>query len=170
MGLLQYFYIHIDWSRTCCKTIAMFVWYRLFGAPGGPGSQFSRGDPNSGRYDHNSGESFGPSPQQYKSAKFPRPPQHYRVREDNSAELSARFDDDGSSTFDGPVDYSSHSPYRAPPSTAFSGRTAGDSQKDDINSEERQPHSFGSGYAFEFAGTDNGGETGVSAEFWWIIL
>ncbi|XP_026818667.1 cuticle protein 2-like [Rhopalosiphum maidis] len=138
---------------------------RLFGAPGGPGSQFSRGDFNGGgRFDHNSGEAFG-SPSPYKS-KYSKPQQHYRVREDNSAELAARYDDDGSA-FDGAGDYSSHSPFRAPSTQAhatYNGASA-NSEKDDgsFNSNERQPHSFGSGYAFEFGGSNNNG--GASPEY-----
>lgn len=129
---------------------------RLFGAPGGPGSQFSRGDSSGGRYD--SGEAYGP----YKS-KYPKP-QHYRVREeDDGGELAARYDEDA---FDGTGDYSSHSPFRAPSSrlpAAFGGSPAKDDGPPfDSKEQHQQPHSFGSGYAFEFAGTDNGG---TAAEF-----
>lgn len=139
---------------------------RLFGAPGGPGSQFSRGDFNSpGKYDHNDGESFG-SPAPYKS-KYSKPQQHYRVREENSAELSGRYEDDGSSGYDGAGDYSSHSPFRAPSSpvqaAAYSGGASDNLQRDDESSNERQPHSFGSGYAFEFAGTSK--NDGASIEY-----
>lgn len=138
---------------------------RLFGAPGGPGSQFSRGDFNSaGRFDHNSGEAFGSPPSSYK-AKYSKPQQHYRVREDNSAELAGRYEDDGSSAFDGAGDYSSHSPFRAP-TAAYAG--AGDSsQKDDesLSSNERQPHSFGSGYTFEFGGANANTDGGASPEY-----
>lgn len=130
----------------------------MFGAPGGPGSQFSVGNLNSAdRFGSNSGENFGP----YKS-KYSKPQQHYRVHEENSAELAGRYEDDGSSAYDGAGDYSSHSPFRAPSSPAHVayGGASDSSQKDDesYNSNERQqPHSFGSGYAFEFAGTANGG-------------
>lgn len=142
---------------------------RLFGAPGGPGSQFSRGDFNSpGRYDHNDGESFGsPAPYKSKYSKHQQPQQHYRVREENSAELSGRYEDDGSSAYDGAGDYSSHSPFRAPSSpiqaAAYSGGASDNSQREDESSNERQPHSFGGGYAFEFAGT--GKNDGASAEY-----
>lgn len=89
------------------------------------------------------------------------------MREENSAELAARYEDDGSSAFDGAGDYSSHSPFRAPSTparVAYSGVSAENLQKEDdsFNSNERQPHSFGNGYAFEFVGTNNGQ---VSAEF-----
>lgn len=136
----------------------------MFGVPGGPGSQFSRGDLSSaGRFDHNSGEAFG-SPSPYKS-KYSKPQQHYRVREDNSAELAARYEDDGSSSFDGAGDYSSHSPFRTPSSqthAAYSG--AGDnSQKDDGTFNSNEPHSFGSGYTFEFGSTNN--NDGASPEY-----
>lgn len=138
----------------------VFVCRRLFGAPGGPGSQFSRGDPSGGRYD--SGEAYAPSPA-YKP-KYSKP-QHYRVREeDDGGELAARYEDDGSSSFDGTGDYSSHSPFRTPSSqlqahaVAFSGSPAkDDGQYDSKEQQQQQPHSFGGGYAFEFAGTDNGG-------------
>lgn len=127
--------------------------------PGGPGSQFSRGsDLNSvAKFYPNSGESYG-SPSPYKS-KYSKPQQHYRVREDISAE-APRFDDDGSSSFDGTGDYSSHSPFRAPSSPA----QFDNSQKDEgsFGSDERQPHTFGNGYAFEFGNVNN---DGPSTEF-----
>lgn len=149
--------------------------HRLFGAPGGPGSQFSRGrDSNSAaKLDHSinySGESFVGTPLPYKS-KFSKPQQHYRVREENSAELAARYEDDReSSALDGAGDYSSHSPFRAPSSparaTRYNGASAEGSPNDDSSSDgnDRQPHTFGSGYAFEFGATNNG-PVAVSAEF-----
>ncbi|XP_025425378.1 uncharacterized protein LOC112694187 isoform X2 [Sipha flava] len=137
---------------------------RLFGAPGGPGSQFSRGDFNTpSKYNYDDGESFGP-PAPYKS-KYSKPQQHYRVHEENSAELEGRYDDDGSSAYDGAVDYSSHSPFRAPPSpvqaAAYSGGASDNLQKNDESSNERQPHSFGRGYTFEFAGIPKNDGTSV---------
>ncbi|VVC33935.1 Insect cuticle protein [Cinara cedri] len=140
---------------------------RLFGVPGGPGSQFSRGSADlngASKFYGNSAESYG-SPSPYKS-KYTKPQQHYRVREDISAE-APRFDDDGSSSFDGTGDYSSHSPFRAPSSPAhgpYASAAADNSQKDDgsYGSDERQPHTFGSGYAFEFGGLNN---DGPSTEF-----
>lgn len=134
---------------------------RLFSAPGGPSSQFSVGNfNNSDRFGSNSGEAFN-SPLPYKS-KYSKPQQHYRVHEENSAELAGLYEDDGSSSYDGAGDYSSHSPFHAPSSpvhVAYSSVNV-NSQKDDdsYNSNERQqPHSFGSWYAFEFAGTTNSG-------------
>lgn len=145
---------------------------RLFGAPGGPGSQFSRGPSfNGGAFDHHrsSGEAFGaasPSPYRPKFSKQQQQqPQHYRVREENSAELAARFaEDDGSSAYDGAGDYSSHSPFRAPSAPVHGyGKAADDGSGGGFNSDEQQqqPHSFGSGYAFEFGGANNG----ASVEF-----
>lgn len=163
---LQPLYI---FSKICDKNIIIYNTLcicRLFGAPGGPGSQFSRGrDSNvAAKFDY-SGEGFG-SPLPYKS-KYPKPQQHYKVREENSAELAARYEDDReSSAFDGAGDYSSHSPFRAPSSPArpsnYNGASAESSQKDDGSSDG--PHTFGSGYAFEFGGTNNG-PAAVSAEF-----
>lgn len=139
---------------------------RLFSVPGGPGSQFSRGTDlsNIAKFYPNSAESYG-SPSPYKS-KFSKPQQHYRVREDVSVE-TPRFDDDVSSPFDGTGDYSSHSPFRAPSSPAhgpFNGAISDNSQRDDdsFGSNEQQPHTFGSGYAFEFGGLNN---EGLSTEF-----
>lgn len=136
---------------------------RLFGAPGGPGSQFSRGDFGGGAY--GSGEAFAAP---YKPSKYPAKPQrlqHYRVREENSAELAARLEDDGSSAYDGAGDYSSHSPFRAPTypaRPAYRVAAAANRPKDDgeqyadNSDEQQQPHSFGNGYSFEFGGSNAG--------------
>lgn len=143
------------------------VFDRLFSAPGGPGSQFSRGDFSSaGRFDHNSDEAYGP-PSQYKS-KYSKP-QHYRVREDDSNEQYKSDDDE--SSFDGAGDYSSYSPFRAPASPAYvpnnNGGAGDHSPRDDdgaYDSDERQqPHSFGNGYAFEFGGANNNNNNGAAS-------
>lgn len=88
------------------------------------------------------------------------------MHEENSNE-QYKYEDDGSS-FDGAGDYSSHSPFRAPASPAHSvyNSASNNLQKDNgaFDNDERQPHSFGTGYAFEFGGANN--NDGVSSEFW----
>lgn len=130
----------------------------LFGAPGGPGSQFSRG------YDSGETSAYSPSPayrpKYTKQPQQQQSPQHYRVHEDDDAESPGRYEDDGSSAFDGAGDYSSHSPFRAP---AAQTRLGENSHKD--GGDRQQPHTFGGGYAFEFTGGGGGGAAPASLDF-----